>query len=308
MLPPPTSMALGRRYGGPNGYGHQPDPEDHQRTHVRVMFAREGIDHTLTPAAASNRDCGPGVFDQGAGDAGTSSCTGHAVSGSVSTTLKKQGTPLSAPPSQDEIYKIGRCIDRHPGPNGKRPALEDVGAMPNQVMRGLTEFGARPMRGRAPDGRYSDADPATINDEPDLEELEDDAECKLDGQYAIPSSDPHFIDLVRAAIAAGYCVCFAIFVDTVGPRSVEGWDPSTGPLSAPATPGDRAGGPHYVYADGYRTTPAAKTIIEWVNSWGTNWGLAGYGEGDEAFMRGWSNVVVMKVRRVTPPTPAAAAA
>lgn len=295
MQPPADE---GRLYGGPNGYGHRPDPEGHARTNVRVMFARTGIDHTTTPMAASNRACGPGVFDQGP----TSACTGHAVVGAAVTTLAKAGTPVPVG-SPDWTYKVGRMLACHPDPDGTRPPLEDTGAQPNEVMRGVSEFGISRMGPRPPDGRYSDADPTTINNPPALGVAEQASELELTGQYEIFVWDPQFVDLVRAAIAAGYCICFAFFVDTVGPRSVERWDPSTGPLSATVTPRDDKGGPHYVYADGYRTLPNGATVVEWVNSWGVGWGLEGYGEGDEAFMRGWSSVVVMKVRRVAPVAP-----
>jgi hypothetical protein len=298
----------GRRYGGPNGYGHKDDPDDHMRTNVRVLFARMGVDHTTTPPSASNRAFGPGILDQGSGADGTGSCTGHAVIGAIFGTLGRAGTPQTTPGSPDWAYKIGRCIDRHPNPDGTRPLLIDDGAMPNQVMRGLREYGVVPMGPRPASGRFSDVSPATVNDEPDLGRVEQGAEFKLEGDYEIGPWDPNFIELVRAAIAAGFDVCFSIFCDTKGPRSVEGWDPKLGPLGAVATPGDRDGGRHYLYADGYRSLPTGKTIIEWANSWGTEWGLDGYGEGDESFMRGWANVVVMKVRKVQVLTPLAAAA
>jgi hypothetical protein len=301
MTPPATT---GRVYGGPNGYGHIPDPEDHMRTSVRVLFGLAGIDHTATPPSASNRAFGPGVWHQG----GPSSCVGHAINGAVYGTLGKAGTPLDAPCSPDWSYKIGRCIDRHPNADGSRPLLVDTGVMPNQAMRGLSEYGIRPMGPRPADGRNSDVDPSTVNNEPDLGGVEQGAGFELEGDYEIFPWDPHFIELVRAAIAAGINVCFSIFCDGEGPRSVESWDPTTGPLGAVQTVNDPNGGRHYLYADGYHTLPNGKTIIEWVNSWGTGWGLQGYGEGNEEFMRGWSNVVVMKVRRKALPIAVAAAA
>lgn len=279
-----------RRFGGPNGYGHVPDPDGHVRTSVHVHLARVGFVGESTPDAVSHRQFGPGVFDQGP----TSSCTGHAVSGAICATLGRGGTPLVIPPSPNGIYKVGRCIDRV-RVNGTLPPLVDAGAMPNQIMRGVTEFGVSGMGVPPQDGRYSDVDPNTVNEEPDLGELEDAAEFELAGEYAISPFDPNFVLLVRAAIASGLCVCFCTFVDTAGPRSVEGWDPRSGPLSAPNT-SDPHGGLHYIYADGYRTNNG-ETIVEWVNSWGKGWGLSGYGEGDESFLRAWSNAVAMKIRR-----------
>lgn len=281
-----------RRYGGPNGYGHKPDPEGHQRTDVRVMLARAGVDHTTIPDQASNREFGPGILHQRA----TSGCVGHAIYGAVHTTLGKAGTPLKKMGSPTWVYKVARAVDRRRGPDGKFPPLDDTGSSPNAAMRGSNEFGIASM-GPSPDGELGDADPATVNDEPDLDDVEDASDFEIVGQYEIFPWDPNFIDLVCATLASGICVCFRIFCDTVGPRSVEGWDPSMGPLGATVNPTDEHGGGHYLYADGYRTIANRKRIIEWPNSWGQSWGKDGYGEGDESFVRGWSNVVAMKIRR-----------
>jgi hypothetical protein len=280
-----------RRFGGPNGYGHQDDPTHLQSLPVGHLFAAIGVGATApTPPSCSLRAHGPKqVFDQGE----TSSCCGHAVSGAIFTTLgANAATCLDAPPSPDAIYKVGRLID------APRVPLTDAGAQPNQILRGITAFGIEPLKAFAPDGRYSDVDPATVNHVLALGELVAAAGFKLDGWYALDPADPDFILHVRAALAAKFAVNFATFADTVGPRSVENWDPSTGPLGAPDR-SDPHGGPHDLYADGYHEDATGETIVEFPNSWGRlNWGVDGYGEGNEAFMRGWTHVFVMKVSRI----------
>ena len=58
-------------------------------------------------------------------------------------------------------------------------------ANPDSVERGITEFGITAMKGPTSDGRNSDCEPATLNNEPDLGDLEKDGIFKLEGQYAL---------------------------------------------------------------------------------------------------------------------------
>jgi hypothetical protein len=94
---------------------------------------------------------------------------------------------------------------------------------------------------------------------------------------------------MQRAIANGHAVCFAVFVDD----DFEAWDPGPGvPLSTPNR-GDPNGGLHYMYVIGFRTLKSGRVVFRFRNSWGTGWGMAGDGEGDELFTAGMSDIRVM---------------
>jgi hypothetical protein len=293
---------MARKYGGPNGYGHKPDKAGIRKS-VRLLLhgkttlvgAFTPVQLAATPNEVSLEPFEPEIMDQG----GTSSCTGHATSAGIATTVLAQaarnvpieGIPL--PPSPDGLYRIGRCEERLlAGDNGP---LLDVGTIPSAVMRGMSEVGVRPMGSRV-FGRNSDVDPATVNNEPTAEELDADAKGLVVGEYEIDPTADDFIALLRATLTKGFSICVAIFADTKGPRSVENWDPATGPLGAPDR-NDPDGGGHYILITSYRTAADGSTIFRGMNSWGEEWGLAGHWEGNEDFARGMTDIVAMNVRR-----------
>lgn len=194
----------------------------------------------------------PAVMDQGSGDDGTSSCTGHAVAVVLFPTL-------GWIPSPAEIYRNGRAIDR-PDPNIK---LEDIGARPNEVFRAVNQHGVRPMQ-RSVHGRFSDADPATINDEPKLGDLQVEATNLLVGDYEIYSRGGQRGLEVRTALAAGKPIACAI---AGGSSTFQNYKGGTlPPLRAPLD--------HYVALTGYeRTHDGWRYRIR--NSWSIGWGEAG---------------------------------
>src|SRR6185369_8329188 len=167
-------------------------------------------------------------------------------------------------------------------PGESLPPLADEGAIPSFVARAISEVGIRPRRHLDPDDRNSDVDFATVNDEPHAIDLELAGEVLIVGEYFLDERAPDYIAQLRACLAARIFVPFAIFADTIGPRSVEDWDPSTGPLDEPNA-GDPHGGGHYILATGYRTTSDGRTELQFLNSWGRSWGLSGFGWGTERF-------------------------
>ena len=250
----------------------RPDPVGHMVTDARHLLRAV----KAAPAKASLLDRIPGVFDQGQ----TGSCTGWATCGAIATRMNAQGAPIGMP-SAPLLYKLSRAIDRTPNTDGSLPALQDEGAMPNQVMRAVQEWGLRSLDA-------SPFEPESINDEPSFLELEGASDCRLAGMYRIGASGSSRIAQIRSSIVAGYPVCFAIDVDD----AFEEYDGSA-LLS-------RFGGPnyggHYLYCVGYDTTSTGETIITGVNSWGTSWGQSGLFEGDEAFVAGWSDIYVLNVK------------
>jgi hypothetical protein len=165
--------------------GYKPDPDGHRRTPFHRLAARLGFAAAMLASSVSLEPHAPPVMDQGAGEHGTGSCTGHAASCASVTSCAAAGRPLPFVPSPAEGYRNGRAIDRDPSIPLEQQRLTDDGAQPNQVWRGYSEFGVTAIKAPTPDGRYSDADPSTINDEPELGDLEDEALTLLVNEYGI---------------------------------------------------------------------------------------------------------------------------
>jgi hypothetical protein len=183
------------------GKGYKPDPAGHQKTPFIHLARRRGMTALgSTPAHASLEALAPAVFDQGP----TGSCTGHAVACAIKAAL---GSALSWVPSPGGIYRLGRCVDRV----SLSEKLTDDGAAPNAVVRGAREWGIHPMVALA--DRYSDADPATINAEPTLFELEVDATALVLNPYAILSTGAQRVAELRVALSSGFPATIAIEAD-----------------------------------------------------------------------------------------------
>ena len=257
--------------------------------HVREL---EG--HTLTPLArlsmwstltsADLEAYSTPVLDQGP----TSSCEGHGNSGAVYVALAAAGYRLPWIPSQDGIYKVGRCIDRVPV-NGKLPALSDDGARSSQVVRGMQEYGIRPMSmQRTSDGRFSDVEVATVNKEPPLNELIADARTVLVGAYGITSKGKQRSDEVATCLSNGIPVVLAVPGGAAAFQSYTG-----GVLSALHEPID-----HCVFVIGFYTLPDGSRAFIIRNSWGEGWGHGGHCVVDESFLDEAADLFAMKVRLV----------
>jgi hypothetical protein len=267
------------------GFGYRPDSPYYPKTPFHRLAAK------FSGAPANDVDLrpfAPAVKDQD----GTSSCTGHGTSTAISTAFRKSGTPLPFEPSEKGIYDLARCIDRMPKPDGRLPPLTDDGAMPNQVMRGIGEWGIRPRNHQALDGRNSDCEPSTINREPTFAELETDAVTILLGCYAIRSTGSQRVSEIKQALSNGLPVCVGAFVDTAFMR----WDPKSGPIGAPNW-GDPDGGGHWLCALGHSSTYTGKTAFIVRNSWGTGWGSSGDCEVSEDFIANLYDIDVIVPRK-----------
>lgn len=261
--------------------GYRPDPAGHRKMGFHLLPAFRA---TSTPDSASVEDCAPPVMDQGE----TSSCVGHGTSGAVFTSLKKAGTPLTFVPSPRGIYCLARAVDRV---DSTQP-LTDEGSEPNQAMRAIGEWGVRPIQAPTSDGRYSDCEPANVNAEPTLAELEQDAQDCVVGAYAITVTGPTRIEQMRQAIAAGHAVGIGTFVAT----DFESWTPDKPAIGA-QNESDPNGGGHWFYAVGYRTAPTGKTEVRIRNSWGSaTWGDNGDAWVAEELLQQASDLYVFAIK------------
>lgn len=246
-------------YQGDYGGGYIPDTHDKSKDLT--------IRHLLGGSRGS-----PGAFtmEQFVGLAGikdqkqTSACTGFAFARTVHVRLAQVGTPIEWP-SEVNIYTVGRAVDR----SSADVALVDEGAMPNQIVRGMQEWGI------APESKWP-FDPDTINDEPDLLELEEAALFTLDGVYRIDSDGQQRLDDIRQAISEGYPIGIGVEVDQAFEDYAGGKDP--GKLITAPDESNLLGG-HMLCLVGYEGG-----IFRGVNSWGTGWGDGGMFWTDESWI------------------------
>ena len=260
QLPNLVVNALPRRFGGPNGYGHHWDGAQ-RKTPLARLAARRGWSPSL-PSKADLRPYvldskGPGIFDQGS----TSSCVGHAHVSSVMTRLLFMGTPAPYRLSPAFAYLLARIVDRQEI-NGTFPPVTDDGSMPNACTRGMAEWGLCSFDLRP-------TDPATINDEPKLKELEEAFTVRPRGIYEVLGTGTAREDQIKAALVNGYPLTIAAIVDS----AFEDWAGGD-PIGAPDM--SRALGGHDIYLVGYETLADGSVQYIIGNSWSDTWGEGGF--------------------------------
>lgn len=226
----------------------------HKRTPFGIAKTR-GLARASIPASIDLSQFTPAVMDQ----TKYSACEGCSSSGAIYTTLAKAGTPLAWTPSQTGIYGLARALDR-PDPS---VALSDEGTETNAVERAISEFGVRAMAANI-GGTNCDLTDATINAEPLLADLEQDALTLLIGTYQINSQGAERISDVKTALASG----FAVRVDTEVDQAFEDWSPGQAPYGVPNYAAALGG--HALYCIGF----SGDTFVI-RNSWGHLWGSNG---------------------------------
>lgn len=259
-LPNLTVAGLPRRFGGPNGYGHHWDGQQRKTPLVRLA-ARLGWSSS-SPSKADMRPLvmdvkGPGILDQGP----TSSCVGHAHVGSVMTRLLAMGIPAPYLLSPTFAYLLARIVDRQEI-NGVLPPITDDGSMPNACVRGIAEWGVCSFDMRP-------TDPATINDEPKILELEQSFIVRPRGIYEVLGTGQAREDQIKAALANGFPLTIAAIVDP----AFENWSGGD-PIDAPDL--SQALGGHDIYLVGYETLSNGTVVYFIANSWGRDWAESGF--------------------------------
>lgn len=231
--------------------GYRPDPihvkERNEVIGARPLRARLGGGAFLGVANLSQ--FAPDVMTQASG-----SCVGHGTASAAYCATHAASAGLSFVPSPKGIYALSRCLER----SGADVPLGDYGAMIADGITAIASWGVSPMTPLA--DRYSDDDPATVNDEPDFLELERDAQTLLVGAHPITSVGEQLVADVMTALSLGFPVVLGV------PGGSPAWQRySGGVLFVVEAPLD-----HCVYVlggDGNTFTIR--------NSWGPAWGERG---------------------------------
>ncbi len=271
----------------------------------KLASKKAGASHpviaALIAAAAIPPSCDLAAFEPPRLDQGqTGSCTAHSFSGSTSTACRKAGKAIGFEPSPRETYATTRGIERaNSTPVGQPlPLLTDSGAEPADVFTAGSTFGIAPMQGPTPDGRNSDiwsssdtsAQPENVNSEPDGNQLQAAGTSIVTGEYAIDPNASNVSDLVAAAIASGFPVYVAFFVD----MAFEQLQP--GQVAGVPNTNDPNGGGHAVYLSGYKTNADGSRTFILTNSWGTGWCDNGRCLVSEAWLKATWELYVMDVQ------------
>jgi C1A family cysteine protease len=197
------------------------------------------------PTSVDLRSECPPIYDQGQ----LGSCTANGIAGAIEFDQRKQGVKDFVP-SRLFIYYNERVIEGH--------VNEDSGAQIRDGVKVVNKLGAPPEGDWPYDiNKFTDKPPPTVYSE---------ALQEIVTSYARVGQN---LTNMRGCLAEGYPFVFGFTVyesfesDTVA---------KTGIVPMPAS-GESVLGGHCVVAVGYDDKQRRFTIR---NSWGTNWGIAGY--------------------------------
>jgi len=241
---------LQHNFTGKHGKGYHADTHDHSKDmSSRALFGAA----MRVPAEFSLESYMQQIWNQ----LQTSSCVGWAFAQAVQLRCAVAGTPIPMP-SPEAIYVAGRAEERKlAGLTPAQSPLQDNGTQPSLAVAGMGEIGIPSMTAWP-------FDPATINDEPNLEELEVASAFKLTGIARVQSTDSQRLADIRQAISSGYPVAIGTQVD----QAFEDYN-GKGLIQAP-DPNALLGG-HMMHLVGYRADGAFRGV----NQWGTSWGDSG---------------------------------
>lgn len=262
---------------------------------------------TLTTGLKSLAEFEVPIFDQGP----TGSCEGHRGAMGVSVAFNALGTPLAFIPSPDGFYRDLRCQARVPNANGTFPPLTDSGGMTSDFVTIAKTCGARKMGPPPPDGRNSDVDPSTVNDEPTLDQLDTEAEAPVlidPGAYAIDLTDTvQALAVIQQCLALKMPVALDIICDQAMQDWFANWKPGAPPLDT-CNPNDPTAGGHAVLNDELQVNTTSDGLLGIANSWSKDYGAPSLAQGPNAgghliatfnwFKLAVVNAVVLKCSRV----------
>ena len=250
--------------------GHIPDPA-HRRTQrsSRLLLGTS----PQFPSQGSLERFEGATFDQGS----FGSCGGHGTSQAVQIAAASSSAsnpayiPLPWRPSPDWVYKSTRLVMRAALATMTEDALTDSGSYPNAIMAALSLDGVIPYHGPTADGRVSDCDESTINEEGALSDFEAGQLWVVTGEYRVDNTAPDFTSQLASAIASGFSVGLGLKVDTAFIAWGSGWSATRAPVSS-INLSDPNGGGHWICCDAYDLAASPDGVFSGPNSWSDGWG------------------------------------
>ncbi len=203
----------------------------------------------------------------------TSSCTGWAFAQALFLRCFLLGTKIDFP-SPEAIYTFGRALARLA--EGLKPdgnPLTDEGAQPSLIVKGMNKWGV-------PSNTVWPFNPDTINDEPNLEELEVASAFIISSCNRISSTGSGRLLDIRHAISQGYPVIIGTAVDQAFMNYAGGKQKNGLPNAVTAPDPKKILGGHMMHLVGY----TAADLFRGVNQWGRAWGDNGLYWADENFI------------------------
>lgn len=251
--PPPRFSA--------HGMGYKPDTHDKSKDpNTRMLLGARSFQ---MPNEYSLEQYIDTVRDQ----LQTSCCVGFAFARGVHILMAALGTPILWP-SPAAIYTVARAKER----GSSSEPLQDEGSQPYLAVQGM--LGLKDDGWGIPSDRAWPFAEATIDDEPDLEELEVASGFDLTGFNRIDTTGSQRATDVRHALSMGYPVCVGTQVD----NAFENYTKKAKPITAP-DPNNLLGG-HMICVVGYNADGTFRVC----NSWGPTWGDAGLFTADEKWI------------------------
>jgi C1A family cysteine protease len=234
---PPSGLAVRQQ----KHYGWRPDTPD-MRDHLLAVAPAKKL-----PATTSLRSAMPPVYDQGE----LGSCTANSIGAILELNQRKQNEPNAATPSRLFIYYNERVMEG--------TVSEDSGAEIRDGIKSVAQIGAPPETSWPYDvTKFATKPPAKVYTE---------AKKHQALRYSRVVQDTVPIQTVLAggeAISFGFTV-YTSFENNIGPDGI---------VPMPQTDEKVLGG-HAVVAVGYKPIKG-QLYFECRNSWGTDWGDAGY--------------------------------
>ncbi|HUP05418.1 MAG TPA: C1 family peptidase [Bryobacteraceae bacterium] len=223
-------------------YGWVPDLPDH-RDHLYA--AAPAVLAQLPPSTDLRPQCSP-VYDQGQ----LSSCTANAIAGAIEFDQRKQRAKAFMP-SRLFIYFNERAQEGDPASDSGAAIRDGVKSIASQGVCPESEwpYDASKFADKPSDACYADA-----------------ANCRAVSYQRLVSRN---LNQLKGCLASGYPFVFGFTVyDAFESDAVA----KTGVLNLPASTEQMQGG-HAVMAVGYDDATQRFTVR---NSWGPDWGMAGY--------------------------------